>query len=114
MADFTVLFYLYRNQNIKGILLDKRYHYQTILAEGYKNKKFLTPFSHFGSTPPPILAHENSHCDLSHTCTGLDPVFTVPRAPEILPSSPTPPVSGPAPAALMVIAFSTMKVGSLL
>ena len=35
MADFSVQFYLYRNQNIRGIILDKKYHYHTVLVEAY-------------------------------------------------------------------------------
>ena len=35
MADFSVLFYLYRNQNNKGIILNKIFIYITVLVEGY-------------------------------------------------------------------------------
>ena len=35
MADFSVQFYLYKNQNIRGILLDKKYDYHTVLVEAY-------------------------------------------------------------------------------
>ena len=35
MADFSVLFYLYRNRNNKGIILNKIFIYITVLVEGY-------------------------------------------------------------------------------
>ena len=35
MVDFSVLFYLYRNRNIRGILFIKRFDYLTVLVEGY-------------------------------------------------------------------------------
>ena len=35
MADISVQFYVYRNQNIRGILLDKIYNYHTVLVEAY-------------------------------------------------------------------------------
>ena len=34
MADFSVQFYVYRNQNIRGIILDKIYHYRSVLVRG--------------------------------------------------------------------------------
>ena len=38
MADFSVQFYLYKNQNIRGIILDKKYDYHTVLVEAYNKK----------------------------------------------------------------------------
>ena len=35
MADFSVQLYIYRNQNIREIILDKIYHYHTVLLEAY-------------------------------------------------------------------------------
>ena len=35
MVDFRVLFYLYRNRNISGIIENKKYFYMTVLVEGY-------------------------------------------------------------------------------
>ena len=34
MADLSVQFYVYRNQNIRGIVLDKAYHYRSVLVRG--------------------------------------------------------------------------------
>ena len=38
MADFSEQFYLYRNQNNRGIILDKKYHYHAVLVEAYNKK----------------------------------------------------------------------------
>ena len=35
MVDFRVLFYLYRNRNISGIIENKKDFYMTVLVEGY-------------------------------------------------------------------------------
>ena len=35
MADFNVQFYVYRNQNIRGIILDKIYNYHTVIVEAH-------------------------------------------------------------------------------
>ena len=32
MADFSKQFYIYRNKNIRGIILDKIYHYHSCLS----------------------------------------------------------------------------------
>ena len=34
MADLSVQFYVYGNQNIRGIVLDKAYHYRSVLVRG--------------------------------------------------------------------------------
>ena len=34
MADLSVQFYVYRNQNIRGMILDKAYHYRSVLVRG--------------------------------------------------------------------------------
>ena len=34
MADLSVQFYVYRNQNIRGIILDNIYHYRSVLVRG--------------------------------------------------------------------------------
>ena len=43
MADFCVQIYVYRNQNIRGIILDKKYHYHTVLVEAYN--KYYKPLT---------------------------------------------------------------------
>ena len=37
MVDFRVLFYLYRNRNINGIIENKKDFYMTVLVEGYND-----------------------------------------------------------------------------
>ena len=35
VVDFSVQFYVYRNQNIRGIILDKICNYHAVLVEAY-------------------------------------------------------------------------------
>ena len=55
MADFSVQFYVYRNQNIKGIILDKIYNYYTVLVEAYNFVKCIKAFCLNGYPTVPLL-----------------------------------------------------------
>ena len=50
MADFSVQFYVYRNQNIRGIILDKIYNYHTVLVEAYNMALFYSFLSYTGDS----------------------------------------------------------------